>query len=225
MVKPQFEVGKDRVGAGGVVRDPALRADAVLDVAAHAASLGLGVAGVVTSPLPGRPATSSSSCGCRAAWPTRLDPTWSERAYPVSAGWTGRRRHRRPKDMHDPRSAAGDAHRSSRAAPNTRAPVAARPGRGRFHGTGGRRRGGRARDRRRGAGQRAGRGRGRRDRVRARRRRHAAARGRARASGARRRCSESTSARSDSWPRPRSHDLDRGGTRRRRPRATPSTSG
>lgn len=53
MVKPQFEVGRERVGSGGVVRDPALRADAVLDVAAHAAGLGLGVAGVVTSPLPG----------------------------------------------------------------------------------------------------------------------------------------------------------------------------
>ena len=53
MVKPQFEVGKERVGAGGVVRDPALRADAVLDVAALAAERGLGVAGVVTSPLPG----------------------------------------------------------------------------------------------------------------------------------------------------------------------------
>ncbi|MFD0823475.1 TlyA family RNA methyltransferase, partial [Micromonospora zhanjiangensis] len=33
MVKPQFEVGRDRVGAGGVVRDPALRAEAVLAVA------------------------------------------------------------------------------------------------------------------------------------------------------------------------------------------------
>ena len=53
MVKPQFEVGKDRVGAGGVVRDPALRADAVLEVATYAAGLGLGVAGVVASPLPG----------------------------------------------------------------------------------------------------------------------------------------------------------------------------
>ncbi len=41
MVKPQFEVGKERVGAGGVVRDPALRAEAVLDVAAAAARLGL----------------------------------------------------------------------------------------------------------------------------------------------------------------------------------------
>ncbi len=53
MVKPQFEVGRDRLGAGGVVRDPALRADAVQTVAAAAAGLGRGVAGVVASPLPG----------------------------------------------------------------------------------------------------------------------------------------------------------------------------
>ncbi|MCW2643362.1 MAG: binding methyltransferase FtsJ like [Dactylosporangium sp.] len=53
MVKPQFEVGRERVGSGGVVRDPAVRADAVLDVANAAAGLGLGVAGVVRSPLPG----------------------------------------------------------------------------------------------------------------------------------------------------------------------------
>lgn len=53
MVKPQFEVGKERVGAGGVVRDPALRAEAVLDVAEAARAEGLGVAGVAASPLPG----------------------------------------------------------------------------------------------------------------------------------------------------------------------------
>ncbi|GAA2590555.1 TlyA family RNA methyltransferase [Actinomadura fulvescens] len=53
MVKPQFEVGKDRVGAGGVVRDPELRAEAVRDVAGHARTLGLGVRGVTASPLPG----------------------------------------------------------------------------------------------------------------------------------------------------------------------------
>jgi 23S rRNA (cytidine1920-2'-O)/16S rRNA (cytidine1409-2'-O)-methyltransferase len=52
MVKPQFEVGKDQVG-GGVVRDPALRAEAVQSVAGAAASLGLGVAGITASPLPG----------------------------------------------------------------------------------------------------------------------------------------------------------------------------
>ncbi|RIQ24456.1 TlyA family RNA methyltransferase [Jiangella rhizosphaerae] len=53
MVKPQFEVGKERVGKGGVVRDPALRTEAVLDVAKAAGELGLGVNGVTASPLPG----------------------------------------------------------------------------------------------------------------------------------------------------------------------------
>jgi 23S rRNA (cytidine1920-2'-O)/16S rRNA (cytidine1409-2'-O)-methyltransferase len=53
MVKPQFEVGKGRVGAGGVVRDPGLRAEAVTAVARTAAELGLGVLGVTASPLPG----------------------------------------------------------------------------------------------------------------------------------------------------------------------------
>jgi 23S rRNA (cytidine1920-2'-O)/16S rRNA (cytidine1409-2'-O)-methyltransferase len=53
LVKPQFEVGKGNVGAGGVVRDPALRAAAVESVAAAALQAGLGVAGVVASPLPG----------------------------------------------------------------------------------------------------------------------------------------------------------------------------
>lgn len=53
MVKPQFEVGKDRVGAGGVVRDPQQRIDAVLGVARAARDLGLDTRGVVASPLPG----------------------------------------------------------------------------------------------------------------------------------------------------------------------------
>lgn len=53
LVKPQFEVGRERLGAGGVVRDPALHADAVAGVAGAAAELGLGVRGVVASPLPG----------------------------------------------------------------------------------------------------------------------------------------------------------------------------
>src|SRR3712207_9196079 len=53
MVKPQFEVGRERLGAGGVVRDPAHRQDAVLQVARAAAQLGWGTAGVVASPLPG----------------------------------------------------------------------------------------------------------------------------------------------------------------------------
>jgi 23S rRNA (cytidine1920-2'-O)/16S rRNA (cytidine1409-2'-O)-methyltransferase len=53
MVKPQFEVGRERLGSGGVVRSPELRADAVRGVACRAGELGLGVKGVTASPLPG----------------------------------------------------------------------------------------------------------------------------------------------------------------------------
>ncbi len=53
MVKPQFEVGRERLGSGGVVRDPDLRAEAVLNVARAAAALGLGLRDVVASSLPG----------------------------------------------------------------------------------------------------------------------------------------------------------------------------
>jgi 23S rRNA (cytidine1920-2'-O)/16S rRNA (cytidine1409-2'-O)-methyltransferase len=53
MVKPQFEVGKDNVGKGGVVRDPDLRASAVTGVASSAARRGWGARAVTTSPLPG----------------------------------------------------------------------------------------------------------------------------------------------------------------------------
>ena len=40
LVKPQFEVGRERLGAGGVVRDPALREQAVAGVVAAAEALG-----------------------------------------------------------------------------------------------------------------------------------------------------------------------------------------
>ena len=53
MVKPQFEVGKDRVGKGGVVRDLALRAEAVTDGRRPAAGRGWGAVAVTASPLPG----------------------------------------------------------------------------------------------------------------------------------------------------------------------------
>jgi len=53
MVKPQFEVGRERLGAGGVVRDPQLRKSAVREVADAAYDMGLGCNGVVASSLPG----------------------------------------------------------------------------------------------------------------------------------------------------------------------------
>ncbi|HWI23235.1 MAG TPA: TlyA family RNA methyltransferase [Baekduia sp.] len=53
MVKPQFEVGKGRVGSGGVVRDPALRREAMVTVAHCAMGLGAAVLGFASSGLPG----------------------------------------------------------------------------------------------------------------------------------------------------------------------------
>jgi 23S rRNA (cytidine1920-2'-O)/16S rRNA (cytidine1409-2'-O)-methyltransferase len=53
MVKPQFEVGRERVGKGGVVRDPALRREALVDVASGAVVRGASVLGFAPSGLPG----------------------------------------------------------------------------------------------------------------------------------------------------------------------------
>jgi 23S rRNA (cytidine1920-2'-O)/16S rRNA (cytidine1409-2'-O)-methyltransferase len=53
MVKPQFEVGRERLGSGGVVRNPAHRGAAVVHVAHVAAELGWPARGVARSPLPG----------------------------------------------------------------------------------------------------------------------------------------------------------------------------
>ena len=53
LVKPQFEVGKGRVGKGGVVRDPALHAEVLKDLQARANQWQLEVRGVTESPLRG----------------------------------------------------------------------------------------------------------------------------------------------------------------------------
>ncbi|MEO1001844.1 MAG: TlyA family RNA methyltransferase [Cyanobacteria bacterium J06638_7] len=53
LVKPQFEVGRARVGKGGVVRDPAAQSDAIAAVIAAAAALGLRAAGLIGSPITG----------------------------------------------------------------------------------------------------------------------------------------------------------------------------
>jgi 23S rRNA (cytidine1920-2'-O)/16S rRNA (cytidine1409-2'-O)-methyltransferase len=53
LVKPQFEVGRERIGKGGVVRDAAARQEAIDTVAAFAREQGLEVRGVMDSPVPG----------------------------------------------------------------------------------------------------------------------------------------------------------------------------
>ncbi len=53
LVKPQFEVGRGRVGKGGVVRDEALRQSALADVREVASALGFVDLGATDSPLAG----------------------------------------------------------------------------------------------------------------------------------------------------------------------------
>lgn len=79
MVKPQFEVGRERLGSGGVVRSPELRAEAVRGVARQAAEHGLGVLGVTASPLPGPSGNVEYFLWLRAGAPP-LDPADVDRA-------------------------------------------------------------------------------------------------------------------------------------------------
>jgi 23S rRNA (cytidine1920-2'-O)/16S rRNA (cytidine1409-2'-O)-methyltransferase len=53
LVKPQFEVGRERVGKGGVVRDAAARRRALVEVGEAALGLGASVLGYASSGLPG----------------------------------------------------------------------------------------------------------------------------------------------------------------------------
>ncbi|NEA60565.1 TlyA family RNA methyltransferase [Streptomyces sp. SID13666] len=79
MVKPQFEVGKERLGTGGVVRSTQLRAETVRTVAGQGAALGLGVMGVTASPLPGPSGNVEYFLWLRAGAPD-LDPADVDRA-------------------------------------------------------------------------------------------------------------------------------------------------
>ncbi|MFM7313478.1 MAG: TlyA family RNA methyltransferase, partial [Cyanobium sp.] len=53
LVKPQFEVGRERVGKGGVVRDPSAHCDAILTVIEAASALNWHPAGLLASPITG----------------------------------------------------------------------------------------------------------------------------------------------------------------------------
>jgi 23S rRNA (cytidine1920-2'-O)/16S rRNA (cytidine1409-2'-O)-methyltransferase len=64
LVKPQFELGPEKVGKGGVVRDAALRREAIATVALAARSLGLAVRGVASSGLPGPKGNRESFLWC-----------------------------------------------------------------------------------------------------------------------------------------------------------------
>lgn len=53
LIKPQFEVGREEVGKGGVVRDPALHARVCAEVQAWVEGLGFVAQGIVESPITG----------------------------------------------------------------------------------------------------------------------------------------------------------------------------
>ena len=53
LIKPQFEVGREEVGKGGVVRDPALHARVCAEVRGWIEALGWQVQGIVESPITG----------------------------------------------------------------------------------------------------------------------------------------------------------------------------
>ena len=74
MVKPQFEIGKDRLGHGGVVRDPAHHVETVEKVARCALAEGLAIAAVQASPLPGPSGNIEYFIHMRKGHPTPIDP-------------------------------------------------------------------------------------------------------------------------------------------------------
>jgi 23S rRNA (cytidine1920-2'-O)/16S rRNA (cytidine1409-2'-O)-methyltransferase len=53
LIKPQFEVGREAVGKGGVVRDPVARQEAIDAVRQLTVDLGLSMVGTIDSPIRG----------------------------------------------------------------------------------------------------------------------------------------------------------------------------
>ncbi|MCA5893426.1 TlyA family RNA methyltransferase [Isoptericola sp. NEAU-Y5] len=97
LVKPQFEVGRERLGSGGVVRDPALHVEAVRTVALAAAARGLAPRAVVPSPLPGPSGNREYFCwfdapatpdaGAHPVHPVHVDLQGLDRAAQAAVDW------------------------------------------------------------------------------------------------------------------------------------------
>lgn len=83
LVKPQFEVGRQRLGSGGVVRDPDLHVESVVEVGGAAVSAGLEVLGVVPSALPGPGGNREYFC-----WLQRTDVASADRSALTAAART-----------------------------------------------------------------------------------------------------------------------------------------
>lgn len=77
LVKPQFEAGKDAVGRSGVVRDPEIHREVLLDVAAAAQAAGLGPRAILRSPLLGPKGNAEFLLYCRKGAPAADLPVGS----------------------------------------------------------------------------------------------------------------------------------------------------
>lgn len=75
MVKPQFEIGKERLGHGGVVRNPEHHVETVEKVARRAMELGLDIAAVQASPLPGPAGNVEYFVYMRRGYPDPIAPS------------------------------------------------------------------------------------------------------------------------------------------------------
>ena len=75
MVKPQFEIGKERLGHGGVVRNPEHHVETVETVARCAIDLGLDIAAIAASPLPGPSGNVEYFVHMRRDYPDPIDPS------------------------------------------------------------------------------------------------------------------------------------------------------
>jgi len=75
MVKPQFEIGKERLGHGGVVRNPEHHVETVETVARCAMGLGLDIAAIAPSPLPGPSGNVEYFLFMRRAYPNPIAPS------------------------------------------------------------------------------------------------------------------------------------------------------
>jgi 23S rRNA (cytidine1920-2'-O)/16S rRNA (cytidine1409-2'-O)-methyltransferase len=65
LIKPQFEAGRDRIGRGGLVRDPAVHAEVCAAVRGELERLGAGILGLIDSPVTGGDGNAEFLIGAR----------------------------------------------------------------------------------------------------------------------------------------------------------------
>ncbi len=67
LIKPQFEAGRERIGRGGLVRDPAVHAEVCASVRGELERLGAAILGLIASPVTGGDGNAEFLIGARFA--------------------------------------------------------------------------------------------------------------------------------------------------------------